>query len=179
MTSYLTKTISNLTIDFFLMLCYNKAMKCKFCKFENITPSKAGKDRNGIQRYYCQGCHRQIQDQNDYQEWANSRRKRAPNQPSNKNEFDEYVTYAICKALTMLALKNLYGIGSSYSIAALLERPASTIQFWLHKYKSIEHKPNKRMTKRQLQEYANSKKFGSAIVEFFATVELEYKKLHK
>ena len=142
-------------------------MKCKFCEFENTSPSKAGKDRNGIQRYYCQNCGRQIQDPIQYQEWEKTR-KRAVNKPSNKNEFDEYITCVICKILDKNNARKINGIGSSYSIAALLERSPSTIQCWIKKYKDTAVMPSKKISDEQLFGYLNSKKFGLGILEFMA-----------
>lgn len=149
------------------MLWYNIYMKCKHCEFENSNPPKWGKDRNGIRLYRCQNCHRVFPDPIEYLEWEKTR-KRAPNKPSNKNEFDEYMTFAICKVLKRLEVKEINGIGSSYSIAALLECSPSTVQSWIKKYKDITAKPERKMTKLQLSEYVKSKKFGLGILEFLA-----------
>lgn len=156
----------HISLAFCLMLWYNIFMECKFCKFENISPPKAGKDRNGIQRYRCQNCNRQIQDPIQYREWEKTR-KRAANKPSNKNRFDKYVTYAIFKKLERKHVKKLNGIGSSYSIAALLERAPSTIQYWLKKFRDMANAPTKKMSKKQLIEYSKLKKFGNGILYFF------------
>lgn len=144
------------------MLWYNYSMKCKFCGFEDTTPPKEGKDRNGIQRYRCKNCHRVFTDPIEYQEWE-KRRKRAPNKNYDVNEYDECVTYLICRVLKKYDLNKLNGIGSSYSIAALLERAPSTIQLWLRKYKNTDNEPNMKMTDSQLKEYGKSKKFGLSI----------------
>lgn len=154
-------------VDFCLMLWYNIYMKCKHCEFENSNPPKWGKDRHGIQLYRCQSCRKVFPDPTEYLEWETTR-QRAPNKTSNKNEFDEYMTYAICKVLKKLEVKEINGIGSSYSIAALLECPASTIQLWLKKYKDTTAKPERTMTKLQLSEYVKSKKFGLGILDFLA-----------
>ena len=145
-------------------------MECKFCNMENEQPPKEGKDRNGVQRYRCRFCHRVFPDPIELEK----NRKRAKNKPCNKNKFDEYIVLAL--SIVFKDYKNLNGIKSSRSIAGLVERPASTVQYWLKKHKENYIKPSTKMTKNDIINYVNSKKFGFAILYF---LQLRYERLQK
>lgn len=143
-------------------------MKCRKCGLEISMPPKWGKYRNGVQKYRCRFCGKFFPDPTEYAEWE-KRRKHSPS-PRTYNGFDQYIACVIYFTLKSKRDYAINGIGSSRSIAALIDCLPSTVQYWLKKYKNSGKTINdlkQKITALQFFDFIATKQYGNGILNFF------------